>query len=143
MDLDKIGETPVGGTRGGIGTFFGGMALALASAYFFVDSVRVTSDGYGVISRGFGGFGGTGSVGVIFLPLFVAVVGLFANARARWPWVLLVIGFALIAIEILSKMNFWFNLKLSHLLIMIVSFAAGVGLILRSLREMPPLPQDD
>lgn len=128
----------VGGTSGGLGTFAAGLALAATSAYFFVDSVRVTSGGFGIISRGFGSFGNTGSVGIVFLPLFVAVVGLFANARARWPWALLAIGMAVIAIEVLSKLRFFFDLKLSHLLIMIVSFAAGLGLIIRSLREMPP-----
>ena len=58
-----------------------------------------------------------------------------------WGWVLFGVGFAILIIEILSRLDFFMNLKLSHLLIMLVSFAAGIGLILRSLRTMPSPPQ--
>lgn len=119
----------VGGTPGGLGTFLAGSALAAVSAWFFVDSVRVTSFGGGYMS----GFVG-GSTGVVFLPLVVGVIGLFYNARKVWPWAVSIIGVAILAIEILSSLRFFFNLKLSHFLIMLVSFAAGIGLILRSLQ---------
>ena len=123
-DLNEVGGTP-----GGLGTFLAGSALAAVSAWFFVDSVRVTSFGNGWIS----GFAG-GSAGVVFLPLLVGVIGLFYNARKVWPWAVSIIGVVILTIEILSRLQFFFNLKLSHLLIMLVSFAAGIGLILRSLK---------
>ena len=126
-----------GGSPGGLGTFVAGCALAVVSAYFFVDSVRVTSFGGGWISRMVGG-----STGVVFLPLLVGVVGLFYDARKLWSWVLFVAGFGILIVEILSRLDFFFNLKLSHLLIMLVSFGAGIGLILRSLRSVTG-PDDD
>ncbi len=105
--------------------------------YFFVDSVRVTTFGRGVVSGGFGGWGGTGSTAVVFLPLFVAVVALFYDASKTWAWALFGVGIFILFAEILSRLEFFINLKLSHLLIMLVSFAAGLGLILRSLKAQP------
>ena len=77
-------------------------------------------------------------MGVIFVPLLVAIGALFYNAKAPWAWALLFIGLAIILIEILSQLRFFFDLKLSHFLLMLGGFAAGIGLTLRSLRADPP-----
>jgi len=129
-------ENP-GGTPGGLNVFVGGAALSAVSAWFFVDSVRVTTYGNGWVSRGLGGIGGTGSMGVIFLPFFIGVVALFYDASKKWGWALMGIGLAVIVVEILSRLRFFLDLKLSHLMIMLISFAAGLGLMLRALRSMP------
>ncbi len=55
---------------------------------------------------------------------------------------LLAVGGAIVVVKILSKLSFWFNLKLSHFMIMLITFAAGIGLMLRSLREIPNPPTD-
>jgi len=130
-----------GGTQGGIKLFVGGLALTGISMWFFMDSVRVKSYGNGWISGGFGGFGGTGSMGILFVPLLIGIGALFYKSDALWAWAMLAIGIALIVIEILSKLQFFYDLKLSHLLLMLGGFAAGIGLTLRSLRPDPP--QDD
>ena len=137
MDLDQVG-----GTKGGGKTFLLGIALAGVSGWFFVDSVRVNSYGNGWISGGFGGFGGTGSMGVLFLPLLIGVAILFYDAKKLAGWVLSFLGIAIIGIEVLSRMRFFFDLKLSHLLMMLVGFAAGIGMIFRSLRADPAEPDD-
>lgn len=134
MDLEKPG-----GTNGGLGTFVAGTALALAGTWFFVDAVRVTSYGNGMISRGLGGSAGAG---IIFLPLFVAVIALFADARKTWAWALGAFGLAIIVIEVLSQLRFFFDQKLSHFLIMLVTVAAGIGLVTRSLKQMPAINDD-
>ncbi|NNE73534.1 MAG: hypothetical protein HKN26_07720 [Acidimicrobiales bacterium] len=131
-----------GGTRGGLGLFFGGIALTAISFWFFMDSVRVNSYGNGLISRGFGGFGGTGNMGVIFLPLLVGIGALFYDASKRWAWVIFGGGLVLIIVEIVSKLNFFFDLKLSHFLLMLGGFSAGIGLILRSIRPVPAEPRE-
>ncbi len=131
-----------GGTEGGGGKFALGFVLAAVSLYFFFDSVQVSTDGAGWISgamRG-GGMGGYGmwnsaSMGIVFLPFFIGVVALFYDARKVWAWYVTWIGLAIIVIEILSRLRFLMMMKTSHLLIMLVTFAAGTGLMLRSYRE--------
>lgn len=117
--------------------FVAGSALAAAATYFFVDSVRVTSFGGGWMSRAVGG-----NTGIVFLPLVVGVIGLFVDARKIWGWVVFVAGLFIVIAEVLSRLDFFFNLKLSHFLIMLISFGAGIGLILRSLRSLSG-PDDD
>ena len=135
MDLEKPG-----GTSGGLGTFAAGTALALAGTWFFVDAVRVTTYGSGMISRGLGGSAGAG---VIFLPLFVAVIALFVDSQKTWAWALGAFGLAIIVIEVLSQLRFFFDQKLSHFLIMLVTVAAGIGLVIRSLKQMPAALNDE
>lgn len=126
-----------GGTSGGIGLFAMGAGLALVSAWFFIDSVRVVSGGFGWISRGVGLQADTGSIGILFLPFAIAVGALFYDASKAWAWALFGLSILLLVVEVLSRLRFFVDLKLSHLLLMLGSFAAGCGLMLRSLRSMP------
>jgi hypothetical protein len=129
-----------GGTEGGIGIFFLGLALTALGGYLFFDSVRVTS-GAGLFTGMLGGRGGghgwweTTSMGIIFVPFLIGVVALFYDARRKWAWWLLYLGLAVIAVEVLSRVRFYMNTKLTHLLGMMLLFGAGIGLILRSFRE--------
>ena len=128
-----------GGTEGGLGKFAIGFCLSALATYLFFDSVKVTTGGRGLVSGLFGyGHGGsweTTSMGIIFVPFFLGVVVLFYDARLWWGWVLTYVGIGVLAIEILSRIQFWFQMKSTHLLGMIVLFAAGVGLMLRSYRD--------
>ena len=129
-------DIKVGGTSGGFGTFMAGAALTAISAWFFVDSVRVTSRGYGWISNALGA--NTGSAGIVFLPLFVAVVWLFVDAKRPWPWALFAIGLALLAVEILSRLEFLVQSETVALPDHAVRHGERLGMIIRSLRAMPP-----
>ncbi|MDH3718860.1 MAG: hypothetical protein OES79_12135, partial [Planctomycetota bacterium] len=53
----------------------------------------------------------------------------------RWAWGLLSIGLVILVIEVLSRIHFFIDGKLTHLLGMMVLFGAGVGLMLRSYRD--------
>ena len=134
-----------GGTQGGGPEFMWALGLLLSgvAAYFFFDSVNANTNGAGVISgamRGGGHRGGghgmwhTTSMGIIFLPLFIAVVALFVDSTYKWAWGLLWIGFGIIVVEILSRLRFEFHMKTSHLILLIVVFAAGMGIMIRALR---------
>ncbi|MGO9112677.1 MAG: hypothetical protein ACLP9L_25880 [Thermoguttaceae bacterium] len=131
-----------GGTEGGLGKFAIGFCLSALATYLFFDSVLVTTAGRGLISGLFGyGRGGcweTTSTGILFVPFFLGVVVLFYDARLWWGWVLTYVGIGALAVEILSRIQFLFQMKTTHLLGMIVLFAAGVGLMLRSYRDDRP-----
>ncbi|MFT5192369.1 MAG: hypothetical protein ACI9DF_000521 [Verrucomicrobiales bacterium] len=124
-----------GGTPGGLQKFGLGLLLSAVSLYFFFDSVHVATREAGLISGLMGGRFQTTSMGIIFLPFFIGIVALFTNAKMKWAWIVTWIGLAIIVIEILSRIYFLMSMKTSHLLIMIVTFAAGAGLMLRSYRD--------
>ncbi len=136
-----------GGTEGGIGIFVAGFALAAGALWFFLDSVLVTSGGMGWITgqlqalRGESGsaMGGwrTTSMGIIFVPFMIGVLALFVDAKKTWAWALTYFGIFILAVEILSRLQFGFSMKTSHLLLMLGAFAAGTGMMFRSYRSMP------
>ena len=130
-----------GGSEGGVGLFFFGLLLAIGGVYFFFDSVRVSTGHAGALSglmgggRGHGRMIDTTSMGILFVPFFIGVFALFVDAHRKWAWYLTSIGLAVLAIEILSRIRFIIDTKLTHLLGMLVMFAAGCALMFRSYRE--------
>lgn len=121
-------EIESGGTEGGIGSYTLGFILAGLAAYLFFDSVRVSTAGYGL----FTGYYTTVSMGIVFVPFFLGVLALFYNAKWKWAWWLMWGGVAILAIEILSRIRFLMYMKTTYLMGMLVLFAAGVALILKS-----------
>ncbi len=128
-----------GGTEGGTAPFLAGLGLTLTALglYLFLDSVRVVSAGAGIVSQLLIGHGGweTTSRGIVFLPLLLGVGTLFYDSRVKLGWALLWIGLAVICVEILSRLQFSFDMKTSHLLLILGMSAAGQGLMLRGLKE--------
>ena len=133
-----------GGTPGGVGMYLAGFAMAIGALWFFFDSVQVHGANFGVLSgwiHGRGGWGGdTTSMGILFVPFLISVIALFYDSKQNWAWLLFWIGLAIVAIEILSRLRFNFQMKSSLLLLMIGLFGAGVGLMLRSYKSLPPDP---
>ena len=128
-----------GGTEGGLSLFFIGLGMSGLALYLFFDSVYATTM-LGVFSRmmGRGGHGGmwaTTSMGILFVPFLIAVIALFYDAKMKWAWWLLYLAVAVIVVEILSSIRFELRMKMTHLLGLMVLFAAGVGLILKSYRD--------
>lgn len=77
----------------------------------------------------------TTSRGVIFLPLLMGITTLFYSSKSKIGWGLLWIGLVVIVVEILSRIQFHFTMKTSHLILILGLTAAGIGLMLRGLRE--------
>jgi len=130
-----------GNTEGGWGKFFAGVALLGIGVYLLLDSVRVVSGGAGLITGlmldGFGWHGADGqttSMGIIFVPLFVGIVGMAYDMKLTWARWLTGIGLVIIIVEILSRVRFFMNMKTSHLVLMLACCAIGLGLILASYR---------
>ena len=129
-----------GGTKGGVGKYSIGFGLAALATYLFLDSVKVSTMGHGLVSGlnrglGLGGFWETTSMGIIFVPFFIGVTALFYNAKWKWAWGLIYLGLIILVIEILSRIRFLLVMKTTHLLLMFVLFAAGVGLMIQSYKE--------
>lgn len=136
-----------GGTAGGTEQFIIGACMAGAAVYFFFDSVRMHSGGMGVVSgllgggRGAGGgLWATGSMGIVFVPLGIGVFSLFVDASRKWAWWLTWVGLAILAIEMLSRIQFLISLKTSHFIMMLVLFLFGCALMFNSYRDRTPKP---
>jgi hypothetical protein len=117
-----------GGTSGGVGQFFLGVALTGLGLYLFLSRVTVVSSAWTLF--GYNGFG------VTLVPLTLGLALLFFNGRSVAGWVLSVGSFLVILIGIITNLSFFFMpTNLIVTLLMIGMMGAGFGLILRSLKD--------
>jgi hypothetical protein len=118
-----------GGTKGGVGQFFLGVAMAAGGAWLLTNQVTVTS---GYWSWGF--LGGH-SFGLSLLPLMAGVAFLFFDGKSMLGWLLTVAGAAIILLGILMNLRIYFQpTSLFNTLVMLGLLAGGLGLVARSLR---------
>ena len=117
-----------GGTRGGVGEFLLGLAMAVAGGYLLTNQVTVTS--------GYWHLWGYNAFGLSLLPLFFGIAILFFNGRSIAGWLLTMAGTVIIFIGILTNLEIYFRAtSLFNTILMLVLLAGGIGLVARSLRE--------
>lgn len=122
------GRRGAGGTSGGIGEFVGGLALVGIGAYLLLSRVTVHTSFWHMA-------GGGSAFGVTLLPLLIGIVLLFVNGKSVLGWVLTVAGFGAIIVGVIANMDIYFQpTSLTITLIMLGLIAAGLGLIVKSLR---------
>jgi hypothetical protein len=115
-----------GGTPGGLGEFFIGLAMAIAGAYLLTNRVIVVSGYWSV--WGYSGFG------LALIPLIIGIGILFFNGKSIAGWLLLFVGVVIIIAAILMNLHIYFQpTSLFSTLVMIVLLAGGIGLIFRAL----------
>ena len=116
-----------GGTPGGVGQFFLGLAMAAAGAYLLTNQVSVSS--------GYWNLWGEHSFGLSLVPLIAGIGLLFFNGRSILGWILLVVGLVIIFAGILMNLQIYFRqTSLFNTLMMLVLLVGGIGLVARSLR---------
>jgi hypothetical protein len=135
MALDESGvgapgaEKPrgAGGTPGGLGEFFAGLAMAAGGGYLLMQQVTVTS--------GFWTFWGYNAFGFSLIPLLIGIGMLFFDGRSKLGWVLTGLGALVILLGIITNLSIFFRpTSLFNTLIILALLAGGLGLIARSLR---------
>lgn len=120
-----------GGTPGGFGTFFGGLAMVAVGGYLLLQQVTVTS--------GFWSWFGGHTFGLTLVPLLVGIGFLFFDGKSFVGWTLTVLGSLLIVAGIIANLQIIFApTSLYNTLIMLGLLAGGLGLIARSLRSAGP-----
>lgn len=117
-----------GGTAGGLGEFFVGLALIGIGAYLLLSRVTVHTGFWHLASGG-------SAFGVTLIPMLLGIAVLFWNGRSVLGWVLAIAGFGAIIVGVIANMDIYFQqTSLTATLIMLGLMAAGAGLIVRSLR---------
>jgi hypothetical protein len=117
-----------GGTSGGVGEFFLGLALAVAGGYLLTQRVTITS--------GFWSFFGDSGFGLSLLPMVAGVGVLFFDGESRLGWVLTLGGALIIFLGIIMNLRMYFApTSLFNTIVMLVLLAGGLGLIARSLKS--------
>jgi hypothetical protein len=116
-----------GGTKGGVGEFFVGVAMAAGGAWLLTNQVTVTS--------GYWSWMGGNSFGLSLLPLMIGIGILFFDGKSLAGRVLTVIGAVIILAGILLNLHIYFQpTSLFNTLVMLALLAGGLGLVARSLR---------
>jgi hypothetical protein len=116
-----------GGTPGGVGTFFLGLAMAAVGGYLLLNQVTVHS--------GFWSWFGGNTFGLTLLPMLVGIGLLFFDGKSTVGWVLTVLGALIIVAGIITNLQIYFRpTSLYNTLVMLALLAGGLGLIARSLK---------
>ena len=119
-----------GGTSGGIGTFIAGAAMVVAGAYLLLTRVNVTG-GWSIY--------GYDAFGLSLVPLLVGIGMLFYNGRSIPGWFLTAAGAIIIVVGLVANLRVYFrSTSLFDTLMMLGLLAGGIGLVARSLRDVPP-----
>jgi uncharacterized protein len=115
-----------GGTPGGVGEFFVGLAMAVAGAYLLTNQVVVTS--------GFWSVWGYNAFGLSLVPLIVGVGLLFFNGKSIAGWLLVFAGVVIVFVGILTNLEIYFRpTSLFNTVLMLVLLAGGIGLVARAI----------
>jgi hypothetical protein len=123
----------VGGTSGGFGLFFGGLAMAAAGGTLLLQQVTVHSSAWNWF--------GANSFGLTLVPLLIGIGLLFFDGKSRAGWVLTGLGAVIIVAGIIANLEIFFRpTSLFSTLVMLVLLFGGLGLVARSLKASPPQP---
>jgi hypothetical protein len=119
-----------GGTPGGVGIFFGGLAMVAGGGYLLLQQVQVHS--------GFWSWFGSNTFGLTLVPLLIGIGFLFFDGKSKAGWVLTALGAIFILAGILTNLQIYFQpTSLFNTLLMLALLAGGLGLIARSVRATP------
>jgi len=116
-----------GGTHGGLGVFLLGFALAASGGYLILNQVQVTS--------GYWRWWGPNTFGLTLVPLLLGFGLLFFNGKSIIGWLLALGGAVIILAGVLSSIEIFFRqTSLFNVILMLILFAGGLGLMARALR---------
>ena len=128
-----------GGTSGGIGQFFLGLAMMCGGFYMLLQSIVIrNSFGLGMSLHTFhlGGFNMSITSGMVMIPFMLGVGVIFYNSKNILGWILS--GGSLVALifGVISSIRFTFRaMSAFDLIVILVLAVGGLGLFLKSLKH--------
>ena len=127
-----------GGTDGGIGQFFLGLAMLCSGLYLLLNAISVTSSfGFDIPLYGMNLFGFHYAVtsGMVLFPFLIGIAMIFYNGRSVTGWLLAVGALLALLAGVIASLRF--NLRAMtafDLITILVLTVGGLGLFLRSLK---------
>ena len=116
-----------GGTPGGLGEFFAGLAMAAGGGYLLLNQVTVTS--------GYWQLWGYNAFGISLIPLLIGIAMVFFDGRSKLGWLFTAFGALVILLGIITNLTIFFRpTSLFNTLIILALLAGGIGLIARSVK---------
>lgn len=123
-----------GGTTGGTGRFFLGIAMFIAGMYLLLKSIYVQhSFGFGSPFYNVGGVSVTS--GMLLIPFIIGVAMLFFNYKNIIGWLLTLGAVVALIVGVISNIQFTLaGMSAFDILMILVLVAGGLGLFLSSFR---------
>ena len=124
-----------GGTNGGTGQFFIGLAMMIAGFYLLLNAITVTSNfGFGYSLYYVGGMNITS--GMVMFPFIFGIGIIFYNSKNPIGWVLAAGALIALIAGVIASIRFNIRSMSAFDLIMILVLSiGGLGLFLRSLKD--------
>lgn len=123
-----------GGTGGGEGSFFIGLAMMIAGGYLLLRGIIVQPQ-FGLGSQMFAIGGYPVTTGLVLVPFAFGVGMVFYNSRNWLGWLLSIGSVIALVVGVIASINFTLvRMSAFDLLVIIILFVGGIGLFLRSLR---------
>lgn len=117
-----------GGTDGGIGRFFGGLALTAVGIYMFLSRVTVSSNVSSLWS---------GHAGLLLVPLAAGLALLFFSGKSVLGWLLTLGSVGLVFVSVLANLTLYFQgTNFFRTVAMLTLIAVGLVMTARSLRSL-------
>lgn len=133
MDETPKQVTGAGGSPGGLAPFFLGIAMTIAGGYLLLNALRVLH-GFGGGLYSIGGFNVTG--GMILIPFIIGTGIIFYDASKWYGWALAAGSLLALIIGAIASVRFSFEgMTAFDLILILVLFFGGMGLVLRSVRD--------
>lgn len=121
--------------------FLLGFAMAVAGGWLLTNQVTVSSNYFAsgfmvpVVNYHMNSFG------LSLIPFILGIGFLFYNGKSAVGWLLTIGGLVIILVGILMSLHIYFRpTSLFNTLVMLVLLFGGFGLVLRSLKAVPPVP---
>ena len=127
--LGNLGEKSkgAGGTPGGLGEFFAGLAMTVCGGYLLLNQVTV--------STGYWQLWGYNAFGISLIPLLIGIALVFFDGKSKLGWLLTGFGAIVIVLGIITNLTINYRpTTLFNTLIILALLAGGLGLIVRSVR---------
>ncbi len=124
-----------GGTQGGVGRFFLGLAMMIAGGYLFLSSIKIVNNfslGYSLYRMG----GLNLTSGLVLVPFIFGVGLIFYNAKNLIGWLLATASLIMLVFGVIASIDFRLApMSAFELMTILVLAVGGLGVFLSSLQD--------